>query len=93
MHDLNADGSVPQVADIRILPVIDQNPNDLNCIYSTLPNLEYLHPLWLKAGNIVHSENLNIVCHLGRFHTMMSFLSSMGSIVAKFCSQNTEYFC
>ena len=36
MHDLNADDSVPQVAAIRMLPIIDQNPNDLNCIYSTL---------------------------------------------------------
>ena len=96
MHDLNADGSVPQVTNIRMLPIIDQNRNDLICIYSTLqfisdqsaklgipsPCITFDHPLWLKAVNIIHSENLNIVCHLGRFHTMMSFLGSMGSVMA-----------
>ena len=88
MHDLNADGSVPQVTDIRVLPIIDQNPNDLICIYSTLqfisdqsaklaipsPCITFDHPLWLKAVNIIHSEKLNVVCRLGPFHTMMSFL-------------------
>ena len=96
MHDLNADGSVPQVTDIRMLPIIDQNPNDLICIYSTLqfisdqsaklaipsPCITFDHPLWLKAVNIIHSEKLNIVCRLGPFHTMMSFLGSMGSVMA-----------
>jgi len=70
--------------------------NDLTCIYSTLrfisyqsatvgiptPCITFYHPLWLKAVDIIQSEKLNIVCRLGPFHTMMSFLASIGSVMA-----------
>ena len=36
-------------------------------------------PLWLKAFNIVHAENLQIVCRFGGFYTLMSFLESIST--------------
>ena len=38
-------------------------------------------PLWLKAVEIVKAKSLNIVCRLGRFHVMMSFMGSIGSMM------------
>ena len=40
------------------------------------------HPLWLKAVDVIHSHQLNIVCQLGPFHTMMSYLGSIGAVMA-----------
>ena len=85
-----------QGSDIRILPIIDLNPNNASCIYSTLvfianesqklciktPTVTFDQPLWLKAVNIVTSHKLNIVCRLGVFHTQMSFLGSLGTLMA-----------
>jgi hypothetical protein len=39
-------------------------------------------PLWLKAVNIALSEQMNVVCRLGGFHVIMSYLGSMGTIMA-----------
>jgi hypothetical protein len=39
-------------------------------------------PLWLKAVEIVKAYNMNVVCRLGAFHVQMSFLGSIGSIMA-----------
>ena len=36
-------------------------------------------PLWLKAVEIIQAKSLNIVCRLGGFHIMMSFIGSIGS--------------
>ena len=93
MHDIiNADKLCLPCADVRMWPIIDLNPNDLTCVYSTLrfisdqsiptPCITFDHPLWLKAVNIIQSEKLNIVCRLGPFHTMISFLASIGSVIA-----------
>jgi len=38
-------------------------------------------PLWLKAVEIIQAKSLNIVCRLGGFHTMMSFIGSIGSMM------------
>jgi len=38
--------------------------------------------LWLKAVDIVQSNNMNVVCRLGGFHVIMSFLGSIGRIMA-----------
>ena len=96
MHDVTPPPSdFPPPSDIRMLPIIDMNPNDMTCIHSTLLftekqsvklNLEtacvtFDQPLWLKSVEIVMSTNLNIVCRLGGFHTLMSFLGSIGSIM------------
>ena len=80
---------------ITFLPVIDLSPSDESCIYSTLlfiisqaeklkvqiPSVTFDQPLWLKAFDIIHAENLPIVCRLGGFHTLMSFLGSIGAIM------------
>ena len=36
---------------------------------------------WLKATGIIKEENLNITCRLGGFHTVMSFLGSIGYLM------------
>ena len=41
------------------------------------PCATFDQPPWLKALNIVHAENLQFVCRLGGFHTLMSFLGSI----------------
>ena len=92
-HDLTL--SYPPPADIRMLPIIDMNPNDTTCLYSTLLFVEkqarllnmetacitFDQPLWLKAVEITTSNQMNVVCRLGAFHTIMSFLGSIGTIM------------
>jgi len=79
-----------------MLPITDCIPNDLTCFFSTLKFISqhaaslqmptacirFEHPLWLKAIDVIHSHQLNIVCRLGPFHTMMSFLGSIGAVMA-----------
>ena len=83
-------------ADIPMLPIIDLNPNNMSCVYSTLCFIEqqacklnmptacvtFDQPLYLKAVEIVLSCNMNVVCRLGSFHVIMSFLGSIGTIMA-----------
>ena len=45
------------------------------------PCVTFDQPLWLKAFNIVHAENLQIACRFGGFHTLMSFLGSIGTLM------------
>ena len=80
---------------ITFLPIIDLNPSNETCIHSTLrfviaqakklnvktPSITFDQPLWLKATGIIHDENLPIVCKLGGFHTLMSFLGSIGNMM------------
>ena len=40
-------------------------------------------PLWLKATEIIQSKSLDIVCRLGGFHLLMSFLGSIGKLMEK----------
>ena len=40
----------------------------------------FYQPLWLKATGIINDANLNI-CRLGGFHTLMSFLGSVGNMM------------
>ena len=76
-------------------PIIDLNPNDETCIYSTLlfvikqaqrynvpvPCITFDLPLWIKAVKIATAEGLDIVCRLGGFHTLTSFLGSIGNLM------------
>ena len=87
--------SHPPKSEIILLPIININPSDENCIYSTLmfiqnqaramdvqtPSVTFDQPLWLKAFVIADSKNLDIVVRLGGFHTLMSFLGSLGTIM------------
>ena len=45
------------------------------------PSVTFDQPLWLKAFEIATSKNLNIVVRLGGFHTLMSFLGSIGTVM------------
>ena len=79
MQDVNV-GAYPSV---NLLPIIDLNPSDQTCLYSTLlyiesqakklnittPSITFDQPLWIKATD----KSMNIVCRLGGFHTLMSF--------------------
>jgi len=81
---------------IKFLPIIDLSPSNESCIYSTLlfiieqankmnvgtPCVTFDQPLWLKATDIIHTEGLSIICRLGGFHTLMSFLGSIGTLMA-----------
>ena len=80
--------------------MIDLDPCDPTCIYSTLkyvvsqarlydvtPVLTFDKPLYWKALTIIQSQPNDIVLNqiffcLGEFHTQMSFLGSMGHIMA-----------
>ena len=85
-------------SEVLFLPIIDLNPSDETCIYSTLVYIEHQarklniptscitfdQPLWLKAVEIITAKSMNIVCRLGGFHTMMSFFGSIGSMMKGF---------
>jgi len=86
----------PHSADIRLIPIIDLNPNDMSCVFSTLSFVSqqaqllgmptacitFDQPLWQKAFEIVHSTGLYIVCRLGSFHTVMNFLGAVGLVMS-----------
>ena len=79
-----------QRSSILMLPIIDLDPSNPTCIFSTLkfvesqasalgiktPCITFDQPLWYKAVSIIENENLNVVCRLGGFHLLMSFLGS-----------------
>ena len=82
-------------SEVLFLPIIDLNPSDETCVYSTLlyvqrqaeqlkiptPCITFDQPLWLKAVEIIKAKSMDIVCRLGGFHTMMSFMGSIGSMM------------
>ena len=86
------------------LPVIDLNPTNENCIYSTplfiqdqakilnivTSCITFDQPLWLKAVELTKSKSMNIVYKLGGFHMLMSFLGSIGRLME--CSGISELF-
>ena len=95
MQDLMKTFSEQRKDQISFLPIINLNPSDETCIYLTLlfkcdqakklgiqvPSITFDQPLWLKASGIIEETKLNIVCRLGGFHTMMSFLRSIGVLM------------
>ena len=88
-------GEYPGQSKITYLPIIDLNPTKEKCIYSTLlfiqeqakilnivtPCITFDQPLWLKAVEITKSKSMNVVCRLGGFHLLMSFLGSIGKVM------------
>ena len=94
-HIFSDNQDLPPKSEVLFLPIIDLNPSDESCIYSTLvyvehqarklniptPCITFDQPLWLKAVEIITTKSMNIVCRLGGFHTMMSFLGSIGSMM------------
>lgn len=87
---------IAEKSDVHLLPIIDLNPSNESCIYSTLlyikqqaANLNIVtacltfdQPLWWKAVGIIEAKKMEIVCKLGGFHTLMIFLGSIGSVMA-----------
>jgi hypothetical protein len=88
-------GEYRPAADILIMPLIDMNPSDSHCIFSTLcfierqakrlnilmPCITFDQPLWIKAVEIIQATKMNAVCRLGGFHTIMSYLGSIGCLM------------
>ena len=88
-------GDFPGKSVVNMLPIIDVNPGDMSCIFSTLtliinqakkldittPVLTFDQPLWLKANEIKYTKNMSIVLILGGFHTMMSYCRSIGTLM------------
>ena len=93
-HILSDEKHLTSKSEVLLLPIIDLNPSDESCVYSTLvyiqsqaeklniptPCITFDQPLWLKAMEIIRAKSMNIVCRLGGFHTMMSFMGSIGSM-------------
>ena len=87
--------SIIEKSDVFLLPLLDEDPTTETCIYSTLLNISkqarileiptasvtFDQPLWLKAAGIVKAKGMDIVCRLGGFHTLMSFLGSIGTVM------------
>ena len=90
-----SDGEHPGKSKITLLPIINLKPSDETCLYSTLlyvidlsnrygmgtPCITFDQPLWIKAVEIATDKSLNIVCRLGGFHTLMSFVGSIGTLM------------
>jgi len=97
MQDLTQRNDPVPKSTISFLPIIDLNPNNEHCIFSTLtfiidqakamnikvPCVTFDQPLWLKATGIITESNLPIVSRLGGFHTMMSFLGAVGKLMKR----------
>ena len=93
-------GQHPGKASVMFLPMIDLDPGDTSCIYSTLhfvtaqakrygvtPVLTFDQPLYWKAMMIIRSQPDDsdlkcMVLRLGGFHMQMSFLGSIGHLMA-----------
>ena len=97
-------GEYPGQSKITYLPIIDLNPTKEKCIYSTLlfiqeqakllnivtPCLTFDQPFWLKTVEITKSKSMNVVCRLGGFYLLMSFLGSIRKVME--CSGISELF-
>ena len=94
------EGNYPGKSSVFFLPMIDMDPGNMSCIFSTLrfisdhaqrhgvkPIVTFDQPLWWKATQIIESQSeestlKSIVLRLGGFHTIMSFVGSIGHIMS-----------
>ena len=81
------DGDRPGVASVNFRPIVNLQPTQENCIYTTLlfitnqaaalqaktPCVTFDQPLFIKAVDIVLAVELDIVVRLGGFHVLLSF--------------------
>ena len=88
-------GKYPGKSTVNLLPIIDIDPSNMSCIYSTInfaidqkkhsnietPVLTFDQPLQLKATEIINAKSIKIVLILGGFHFMMNFLGSIGTLM------------
>jgi len=91
-----ATGGQSGISSVVLLPIVDLNPSDPSCIYSTLrfvvkqasllnvtvPCITFDQPLWVKAVEISKASSLNVFCRLGGFHMLMSYLGSIRTVMA-----------
>ena len=93
------EGPHPGPSTVLFLPMINLDPTNVDCIYSTLqfisehaarydvtPVITFDQPLWWKALHIIlslpaESPLRGIILRLGGFHTLMSYLGSIGCIM------------
>ncbi len=78
-------GEHPPMSVVRMLPILDLSPSDMNCVYSTLlfvqkqakqlglmkPCITFDQPLFIKAVDIVRHNQLCMTVRLGAFHTLV----------------------
>ena len=88
-------GPFPGKSSTHPLPIINLDPTDMTCIYSTLmfirkhamahnvqPVVTFDQPLFWKAWAIKQKLGLtDFVIRLGSFHTLMSFLGTIGKLM------------
>ena len=55
--------------------------NQTRVIDVEIPSVTFDQPLWKKAFEIAVAKNLKIVVCLGGFHTSMSLLGSIGTLM------------
>ena len=91
-------GQYPGRTAVNMLQIIDLDPTNMSCIYSTLNFIAeqvqtlnvitlvvtFDQPLWIKATEIVNALKLQIVLILGCFHMLMSFAGSIGTLMGSF---------
>ena len=93
-------GEYPGESSVMFLPMIDLDPTDPSCIYTTMkfvssqarrydatPILTFDQPLYWKALTIIQPQPdssvlKGMVLRLGGFHMQMSFLGSIGHLMA-----------
>ena len=83
-------------ADFTMLPITGLDPNDYSCIYSSYTcihckssqTIEYQNTMlnirlafMVKSHGYCNVESFDVVLILGGFHTMMSFVSSIGALM------------
>ena len=85
MGQLTSEKTKTTKSTITMSPLIDLNPSDENCIYSTLlyitdqakylnietPCVNFDSPLWIKVSEIVKAKNSRIFLHFGRFRSVL----------------------
>lgn len=96
MKSYSKGGPTTKQSEITLLPLVNLNPSDETCIYSTLAYIEnqaqklniltpcvtFDQPLWIKAVDVIKKMGMGIVCRLGGFHMLMSFMGSIGFVMA-----------
>ena len=88
-------GDHPRQSSVLILPMIDLDPGNMLCVHSTLKFIRsmlqditsHLLPLSIKSLQVIEGQPENsplrsIVLRLGGFHTEMSFIFSIGHLMA-----------
>ena len=97
MHVMTKANALPEPHCIDFLPIIGIPSTNWKCVFTTLDYIIEQHkrlklpgkavvtfdqPLWHKAMVLTKHLNLPVVLLLGNFHTQMSFLGSIGYVMA-----------